>query len=312
MDDSPRDKQSILLPHEWCFGAFLAITWLRLLLTGGRAANWSWVFAGLIIGSLAVIRWAKANPSGLSWRVRLLYYPAAMGVSFYAMEYAVPLLGVPKADAMLLAWDRALIGETPALVLEKFQNPWIADISMAGYLFFFVYLVGGPGRYCIRDLSLFRKCIVGLFTLYGLSFLGYTFVPAGGPHRFMTFSTPLDGFWLLDKTLKSVNEGSNCVDVFPSVHLAATLYLLVFDWWHARKRFWWTLVPCLVLWFSTVYLRFHYFVDLLAGAAVAVAGLAVAHWYAKTSVDEEEPELVLADTATRKELEPVAAELPVD
>ncbi len=73
------------------------------------------------------------------------------------------------------------------------------------------------------------KCIAGLFTLYGLSFLSYTVFPAGGPHRFMAFETPLNGPWLLNWTLKPVNDGSNCMDVFPSVHFAATLYLLLFD-----------------------------------------------------------------------------------
>jgi membrane-associated phospholipid phosphatase len=119
--------------------------------------------------------------------------------------------------------------------------------------------------------------MVGLFTLYGLAFMSYTVLPAGGPHRWMTFKTPLHGPWLLDWTLKPVNEGSNCVDVFPSVHVAVSGYLLMFDWRHHRRRFWWVLLPCLILWFSTMYLRFHYFVDDLAGVAAALVGW----WMAK-------------------------------
>lgn len=203
-----------------------------------------------------------------------------MGVSFYAMGAAVPLLGHPKVDALLLGWDRALIGETPAVAWESWLHPWAEDVAMAGYLFFFYYLVAGPAVYCLRDLRLFRKCIVGLFTMYGLAFLGYTFLPAGGPWRWMTFHTPLHGPWLLDWTLKPVNDGSNSLDVFPSVHLSATLYLLLFDWQHGRRRFWWYLAPCLIMWFSTVYLRFHYFVDLLAGVAVALIGWWMANKYA--------------------------------
>jgi membrane-associated phospholipid phosphatase len=151
---------------------------------------------------------------------------------------------------------------------------------MAGYLFFFYYLIAGPGYYCVRDVRLFRKCMVGLFTLYGLAFMSYTVLPAGGPHRWMTFQTPLHGPWLLDWTLKTVNQGSNSVDVFPSVHLAASFYLLLFDWKHWRRRFWLLLLPCLLLWFSTLYLRFHYFVDELAGMAAALAGWWMAEKYA--------------------------------
>ena len=145
-------------------------------------------------------------------------------------------------------------------------------------MFFFYYLIAGPGHYCIRDLRLFRKCIVGLFTIYGLAFMGYTVMPAAGPHIYMTFKTPLHG-WLLDWTLKSVNTASNGLDVFPSVHVAASLYLLMFDWKHWRGRFWWVLTPCLLLWFSTMYLRFHYFVDLLGALVVTLAGWWVAERY---------------------------------
>jgi membrane-associated phospholipid phosphatase len=62
--------------------------------------------------------------------------------------------------------------------------------------------------------------------------------------------------------------------------LAASFYLLLFDWKHWRRRFWLLLLPCLLLWFSTLYLRFHYFVDELAGMAAALAGWWMAEKYA--------------------------------
>ena len=283
-----------MLPHEWCFGAYLAITWLRLAFAGGAAFAWSFVFLGCLAGSVIVIRWAAQNPTPWRWRIRLLYYPSAMGITFYTMGTAVPLLGSHKYDALLLSWDRALIGETPAVAWEKYLTPWLEDVSMAGYIFFFIYLVAGPGYYCIRNVPLFRKCIVGLFVMYGIGFLGYTILPAGGPHRWMTFETPLHGPWILDWTLKSVNDGSNRVDVFPSIHFAATFYLLIFDWQNHRRRFWWALLPCVVLWFSTLYLRFHYFVDLLAGVVVTLVAWYAAQRYGRSAlahrVDAEEAE----------------------
>jgi hypothetical protein len=269
-----------VLPHEWVFGAFLLLTGLRLFASGGPAREWSWVFLGCWLAGWVVFFWAERNPTPGRWRVRLLFYPAAMGLSFFAMGTAVPLLGNPKVDWLLLQWDRALIGETPAVAWESWLRPWAEDLAMAGYLFFFYYLIAGPAFYCLREVRLFRKCIVGLFTLYGLAFMGYTVLPAGGPHRWLTFHTPLHGPWLLDWTLKPVNLGSNCVDVFPSVHLAASLYLLLFDWRHRRRRCWCFLAPCLALWFATLYLRFHYFVDDLAGVAVALAGWWMAEKYA--------------------------------
>jgi membrane-associated phospholipid phosphatase len=44
---------------------------------------------------------------------------------------------------------------------------------------------------------------------------------------------------------------------------------LAFDRRHSRRRFRLFLVPVVGLWLSTVYLRYHYLVDLLAGFALA-------------------------------------------
>lgn len=273
-----------VLPHEWVFGFFLVVLALRLTLQGGLASAWSVVFWLCWAGSVAVIVWTQRNPTPFRWYVRLLYYPAVMGVSFYAMEPALPLLG-PKKDDLLLAWDRALLGETPALAWEGWAWPWLEDLAMAGYLFFFYYLVASPGWYAVKSLPRFRQCIVGLFTLYGLGFLGYTILPAGGPHRYLEFSRPLEGIWILPLTLDMVNEGSNCVDVFPSIHFAATLYLLGFDYVYHRRHFLWAWLPCVILWFSTLYLRFHYFVDLLGGLAVTLVGWGVAAVYGRSRLE---------------------------
>ena len=274
-----RAKLRAVLPHEWIFGTYLLLTGLRLFVHGGAARPWSYLFFGCVVAAITIFLWAERNPTPWRWRVRLLFYPAAMGIAFYAMGVAVPLLGNGKVDTLLLGWDRALLGETPSVMWEKWLGPWTADIAMAGYLFFFYYIVAGPGVYCVKNLRLFRKCIVGLFTMYGLAFMSYTVMPAGGPWRWMTFATPLHGPLLLDRVLAPVNAGSNAVDVFPSVHLAASLYLLLFEWQHGRRRFWIYLLPCLVLWWSTMFLRFHYFVDLLAGTLMSLAGWWMAQKY---------------------------------
>jgi membrane-associated phospholipid phosphatase len=118
----------------------------------------------------------------------------------------------------------------------------------------------------------------------------------------MAFHTSLHGPWLLDWTLKPLNLGSNCVDAFPSVHMAASLYLLIFDWRHRRRRFWWFLAPCLVLWFSITYLRFHYFVDEFVGIVLALACWWLATAYAAATsghpMSREIPTAIAPDRPT--------------
>lgn len=149
---------SAVLPHEWIFGTFLLLTGLRLFVHGGIAHWWSLVFFGCLSAGTALCFWAEPAPTPFRWRVRLLFYPVAMGISFYAMGKAIPLLGIPPVDDLLLQWDRALVGQTPSIAWEPFLRPWLEDVAMAGYLFFFYYLIAGPGYYCVQNLRLFRKC----------------------------------------------------------------------------------------------------------------------------------------------------------
>jgi len=269
------------LPHEVVFGSFLLVTWLRLTAGLGWTHPCSLIFLGCLAGALAVPFWARNEGTSFQWRTRLLYYPVVMGITFFTLGHAIRALGVPRVDELLLRWDRALLGETPGLSFQPWSRPWLNDLLMLGYLFFFYQLIAVPAAYFIRDLPRFRQCIVGLFTVYGLGFLSYTLLPAGGPHRWMSFDTPLEGPVFIRWFLGAVNSGSNGVDVFPSLHFGVSLYLLVFDWWHSRRRFWWMLAPCVIMWLSTVLLRFHYFVDLPGGLAVALCGLFVARRFAR-------------------------------
>lgn len=278
----PSRATAKLLPHEIAFGFFLAVTWLRLAFGLGPVHVFSLIFFASLLGAFGIWRWADANPTPQRWRLRLLYYPVVMGITFYALGGALPALGLAKVDAPLLNLDRALLGETPAVSYQSWSHPWLNDALMLGYLFFFIHLVVVPGIYCVRNLVQFRQCIVGLFTVYGIGFLSYTIFPAGGPHRWMEFHVPLEGPFVIPATLAMVNSGSNGVDVFPSLHFAVSFYLLIFDWWHARSRFWICLVPCIALWCSTVLLRFHYFVDLVGGLVVASIGLWIAARHAKS------------------------------
>jgi len=294
------------LPHEYVFGFFLVLTWMRLVFRAGWINLPALVYLGCLVASFGVILWASRRPAPWRWRVRLLLYPALMGLSFFMMPAAVARLGLPRADAMLVQLERDWTGVQINLVMQSWESPFLTDLLMLAYVFFFYYLIAGPAYYCIRDLPRFRQCFAGLFTLYGLGFIGYTFFPAGGPHRFLHFDQPLAGGWLTHSAKPILDYYSNRVDAFPSIHVAVSVYLLVFDWWYYRRRFWRVLVPCMALWISTVYLRYHYCVDVIAGVGIAVIGLVVAancerySWRTPVVVEPMETAVSAGDAEARK------------
>jgi hypothetical protein len=274
-----------LLPHEYVFTLFLALTCGRLAVHVGFFNPLTLTFLGFVLASASVILWSGPEPRPWRWRVRLLLYPVLMGLTFYLMRPVVTALEVPRADALLVNWDMVWLHSNINLAIQGWEPPLFTDLMMLAYVFFFYYLVAGPGYYCIHDLARFKQCFSGLFVVYALGFLGYTTLPAGGPHRFLEFARPLTGGRLTRLAKPFLDYASNGVDAFPSIHVAVSLYLLAFDRMYYRRRFWRVLAPCVALWISTIYLRYHYGVDVIAGMAFATVGLWAANRYGRTCLD---------------------------
>jgi membrane-associated phospholipid phosphatase len=65
-------------------------------------------------------------------------------------------------------------------------------------------------------------------------------------------------------------------DAFPSGHTELTLLVLYYAQRFHRRTFWWILPAGSALIISTVYLRYHYVVDVIAGAFLALAIILIA------------------------------------
>src|SRR5438105_1521788 len=71
-DDSPALAQVQILPHEYVFGFFLLLTWVRLVSQAGPFSPPAPAFLGCLITPIGVMQWAARRPSPARWRVRLL------------------------------------------------------------------------------------------------------------------------------------------------------------------------------------------------------------------------------------------------
>lgn len=269
---------SPLFAHEFFFGAFLLITFVRLLTAQGMFWADTLVFGtGLIVASALIMYDQRINTmSSLRWR--LLFYPIAMNVYFQQLRTAIPDISTARDDTMLRGIDSALIGDTPSILWQNMATPGLTEFMSLCYLFFFPYLIMGVVMYFIGPMWRCKAFVVGLFSLYGVGFLGYTLVPAAGPYLAFAdvFNKPLTGGPLTAWNASLVHMGSTGVDVFPSLHVAVSLFILGFDFQHNKRRFWLCLIPCMGLWCSTLYLRYHYLIDVLCGVLLASWALWIA------------------------------------
>lgn len=258
------------------FGGFLLITAARLLAAGG-AAGLCIAFAGMAMTIVVMAQAATRRPSATLSRVRLALFPVLVNVVYWQLGPVVEQLGANNRDAALLRADRMFLTDTPAVLLGGWTPPLLTDFLSGCYLLFF------PGVLAAFFVALLwpephgARLFDGLISLYGLGFLGYTLVPAAGPHLAMpdAFAAPLTGGWPTRANTALVAGGSNRVDVFPSLHTAITVFLMGSLWPRHRRVFFILLLPAAGLCAATLYLRYHYAVDLLAGLLLAAAALAL-------------------------------------
>jgi len=193
---------------------------------------------------------------------------------FYcAVARITPALETKLRDGALLAIDEAIFGQTPAIFWEGAARAWLTDLMSLCYLTYHFYLAVAVLHAALVLNIASQRFRVYLFTGFAIGFAGYLLVPAVGPAGAYPelFRDPLPGGTSAQLIAKVVAAGSSVYDVFPSLHVLITCILLDHDWRQLRRRFWIMAGPSLGLMISTVYLRYHYGVDVLAGFLLFLA-----------------------------------------
>jgi membrane-associated phospholipid phosphatase len=179
----------------------------------------------------------------------------------------------PDVDDLLMRIDLALFGVHPTIWLERFFVPWLTDLLALAYAaYYFIPVVLIVILYFRGKEEEFSMTICTLLLGYYLSFVGYITMPTIGPRFTLAslYNIPLQGDVVTESLIHIINaiEG-NKMDCFPSGHTQMALISLWFAFKYKRPLFWIYLPIGIALIFSTVYLRYHYVIDVAAGFAFA-------------------------------------------
>jgi membrane-associated phospholipid phosphatase len=177
-------------------------------------------------------------------------------------------------DQTLLRIDRSLFGVDPTVWIEWMIVPWLTDLLSFFYgIYYFLPVSLIVTLYAANRKEDFREAVFVLVFGYFISFIGYMFFPAIGPRYTIPHlqSVPLDGGFLTPFTRDILNAMEhNKRDCMPSGHTQIALMTLFLSYRFERRLFY-VLLPCVCgLILSTIYLRYHYVIDLMVGATLAV------------------------------------------
>jgi membrane-associated phospholipid phosphatase len=231
----------------------------------------------IALASILALRGELLEPGPLRatfYRVGTL---GSMIGTYLTLRALLPALHPELLDARLLALDRALFGETPAVWLDAFANRYTVE-WFAFFYYSYYFILGSHliGTLLFDDGRRRYELLLGAALVAAVGHAGYTFVPGVGPWAYaeLTFQHQLEGGQWWGRVLSAVTSAGAQLDIFPSLHTGFSLLvgLHALRWRRESPyRYTW-----LLTWFAvvniiiaTVFLRWHYAIDLLAGGLLA-------------------------------------------
>lgn len=193
---------------------------------------------------------------------------------FDSLGYLIPGVRNGSFDDLLIRLDLLLFGTHPTVWLEQFIHPWLTTLLQFAYVSYYPLPIFLVVRLAIRkDRLSFDESAFGIVLCFYLSYLGYIAVPAVGP-RFTLAALQTQGLEagplvIAIQDILNLLENTK-MDAFPSGHTAVALMTVYYSWRSGEKVLGMILLPMVTaLIISTVYLRYHYVIDVVAGFFLA-------------------------------------------
>lgn len=250
---------------------------------------------GVIIFVYA-IAYRRANHDSF-WNRQIHFWYTAPLILLTFKELYLMIKPIRKVDYdhVLIEIDRWIFGFDPTIELSKIAHPILTEFLQIVYAtFYFLPMILAISLY--KKNKLVATDFVIFSTVYGffVSYIGYILVPAVGPrfhlHDFFATNSELPGLLLTNFLREIINTGESIPagtvnpievvqrDVFPSGHTMMTAIVMYISYKLKDKTQYFLLPIGTLLIFSTVYLRYHYFIDVFAGLICAVFSLTTGYY----------------------------------
>jgi membrane-associated phospholipid phosphatase len=204
------------------------------------------------------------------------WYPTLLFLFFFEeIGWIVHAIHPGWFDAYLIRADYALFGVHPTLWIEQFAGYWLSEYLQLTYTSYFLLTIGLGAYFWIggrqREFAVF---IASTCAAYYLCYVIFVLFPIESPHHTLRHlqqveltGGPFTAFINLLETHGRVHGGA-----FPSAHVAGSVVTLITAFRFARTIGYWLTPLVLSICVATVYGRYHYAVDVLAGALAAALG----------------------------------------
>ncbi len=250
-----------------------------------------------MIALVALRTFEQRKRSGILKFISQWYTMPLIFVTFKEMYLMVHPIHPQDLDYLLIRLDRLIFGGDPTHVLDRIATPGLTEFLQICYSsFYLLWIILGIDLLRNKNESGFVYFLFVLMLGFYASYVGYLFVPAIGPrftlYNFAMLNKQLPGLYLTPILRNIINSGESITNVaraatlaqrdcFPSGHTEMTLITIATALKYRAKSAMIIIPLGIGLIFATVYMRYHYGVDVIAGVLVATLVLSVGGWSEK-------------------------------
>ena len=254
--------------------SYLAITAALIVSFGNTVPGRIWLVVVhlTLSGSLLILN--RARPSAGILRVIRDWHPLVLFPLLYKeVEVLAAAIGDWRLTAAIPAWESSLFAGQPSLYLSE----WLAFVPLSEYLHlcYLSYVIVIPSVtaywYVSGRRAAFGELVLLLSTVLLGSYMFFILLPVDSPYYLSPrLGPPLSGHFFFDLVHQMSARGGARGGAFPSAHVSGAVVVSLVAWQHQRRLVY-LLVPMTgSVMIATVYGRFHYVLDTLAGAALAI------------------------------------------
>ncbi|TAL24182.1 MAG: phosphatase PAP2 family protein [Nitrospirae bacterium] len=250
------------------------------------------IYSSLLITQFILIK-AKDKNRFLRFTYDLIFPVITVLIIFDSLGWIVHYINPVDIDPLLIKLDYMIFGNHPTVMLEAIMNPLLTDILQIAYsTYYFLPVIFGIVLIKNDQREEFNRSLFLILFCFYLSYIGYIIWPAIGPRFTLDHlqTQKLRGFLIAEPIQNLLNrlEGVKR-DAFPSGHTGIALTVLFLAYRYNRRLFLIYLPVVTLLIISTVYCRYHYVVDVIAGfgltAITFLIGERYYNWWEKRNIN---------------------------
>ncbi|HUI30892.1 MAG TPA: phosphatase PAP2 family protein [Candidatus Acidoferrales bacterium] len=256
-----------------------------------------WIVMVNLVVSISILLLANLDSSRKNALIRFAarwYTFPLIFVTFKELYLMVHQINPHDLDYLLIRIDKAIFGADPTSLLDRIATPGLTEFLQICYSsFYLLWIILGVDLLLNKNEKGFLFFLFVLMYGFYTSYIGYVLVPAVGPrftlYNFANINGELPGLYLTTFLRGVINSGESITNVaqammlaqrdcFPSGHTEMTIITIAIAMKYKAKSAMVITPLGLGVIFATVYMRYHYGIDVIAGAILAVFVLSTATW----------------------------------